>query len=268
MTEFANKTVLVTGGTRGIGFALAQALGAKGARVAMIGTDPDRAEQAEAELAEAGVTARSYILDVRDRAGWADLFLAVNADLGPVDGLFLNAGGQGSRRRVEAIADDEWHWSFDVNVHGVFNGIRAFLPDMRQRGVQGHIVITASIAALIPRPTVSAYGASKAAVLAIAETLKLELEGTAIGVSVLCPALVQTSFRETNRRHAPGADDHTFEYMNLPPDVGLPASEYARRVLDAVAKNDFYVFTHEEVRDAALKTLDDRQQALAAEYCN
>lgn len=266
MTEFSDKTVLVTGGTRGIGFALAHALGARGARVAIVGTDADRAAQALTELTNAGITARNYLLDVTNTAGWADLFVAVTADLGAVDGLFLNAGGQGSRRRVEDVADDEWRWAFDVNVHGVVNGIRTFLPEMRKRGDLGHIVITSSIAALIPRPTASAYGASKAAVLAVAEALKLELDRSPIGVSVLCPALVQTSFRETNRRHAPGADDHTFDYMAMPPDAGLVASDYARRVLDAVAMNDFYVFTHDEVRDAALQMLESRRAALAARY--
>jgi len=266
LTDFADKTVLVTGGTRGIGFALAQALGAKGARVAIVGTDVQRAKQAQSELIQAGVSARSFILDVRDKEGWERLRSEVNSEFGAVDGLFLNAGGQGSRRNTENIADSEWRWAFEVNVHGVYNGICTFLPEMRRRGTEGHIVITSSIAAMIPRANVSAYGASKAAVLALAETLRLELYESPIRVSVLCPALVQTSFRTTNQRHAPGADEHTFDYMQAPPDAGLSASDYAERVLKALDKNEFYVFTHDEVREVAIQAIDVRRAALAAVY--
>jgi NAD(P)-dependent dehydrogenase (short-subunit alcohol dehydrogenase family) len=262
MQKFSGKNVLITGGTRGIGFALAQVFAKEGARVALIGTDDVRTREAADQINQSGGVARGYVLDVTDIGGWTDIAPRIQQEFGPIDVLVLNAGGQGARQNIEKIAPAEWQWVWDVNVNGVFYGLRTFLPEMKARNEEGHVVITSSIGALFPRADASAYGAAKAASLAIAEALNVELQDSSINVSVLCPGLVRTSSRETNRRHAPGADDETFKFMVVPAGQGMAAQSYAELVVRAIKKNEFYVFSHPEVHHFADRNLDLRKAAL------
>jgi len=242
---YDDKTALITGGSSGIGLGLARALVERGARVALIATDASKLERAVAGFSDGQAIGIS--LDVRDESAWPRAVDRVTSTFGPIDFLALNAGAQGGRHPIEAIAEDEWRWMWDVNVGGLYNGLRACLPAMKSRGVSAHVVATASIAALIPRANVSAYGASKAAVLSIMEAVRPELADVAIGASVFCPALVHTDFASTMQHHAPGADDDTFAYMRAFAGQGLDPLEVGRYVLDRIADGDFYIFSHPEM---------------------
>jgi NADP-dependent 3-hydroxy acid dehydrogenase YdfG len=236
---------VVTGGSSGIGLGLALALAERGARVALIGTDAAKLEAATSQF-EAG-RALALTLDVRDASAWPGAVDRIEATLGEIDFLALNAGAQGGRHPIEEIDDDEWRWAWDVNVGGTYNGLRACLPRMKQRGTPAHVLATASIAALLPRANVSAYGASKAAVVAIMESVRLELAETAVRTSVFCPALVRTDFATTMLRHAPGATAQTFDYMQAFAGQGLDPLAVGRYVLDAIAAGRFYIFSHPEM---------------------
>jgi NAD(P)-dependent dehydrogenase (short-subunit alcohol dehydrogenase family) len=253
ITSFDGTVALITGGASGIGFGLAQALVERGGRVALIGTDQARLDAAVARL---GAGAIGVELDVTDRAGWPIACSVFEAKLGPIDLAILNAGAQGGRHRIENVEPDEWDWVWSVNVGGIYNGLRASLPAMRARGF-GHVLITASIAALMPRATVSAYGASKAAALAIAESTRLELADSGIGISVLCPGLVNTPIAETMRRHAPASDENTFNFMAPTATHGLDPLAVGRFTLDAVAAGHFYIFTHPELAEVARNRLGE-----------
>jgi NADP-dependent 3-hydroxy acid dehydrogenase YdfG len=245
METYQDKVAVVTGGSSGIGLGIARALAERGARVALIGTDPEKLAAARAHFAPD--RALAIRLDVRDVTGWHDAVARVRTEMGEIDVLLLNAGAQGSRGPIEALSEDEWRWVWDVNVGGVYNGLRACLPEMKRRGTPAHVIATSSIAALVPRATVSAYGASKAAVVAIMEALRLELAGTAIGTSVFCPALVRTEFFATMERHAPSATADTFAYMRAFEGQGLDPLEVGRYVLDAMAAGRFYILSHPEM---------------------
>lgn len=264
------SVAVVTGGSSGIGLGLALALAERGARVALIGTDTAKLERAVAHFGTG--RALAVPLDVRDAAAWTVAVDRIEANLGEIDFLALNAGAQGGRHPIEAIPEDEWRWVWDVNVGGIYHGLRACLPRMKQRGTSGHIITTASIAALVPRATVSAYGASKAAAVAIMESLRLELAESNVRTSVFCPALVRTDMAATMLRHAPGATAQTFDYMHALAGQGLDPLVVGRYVLDAIAAGRFYIFSHPDMWVRAEPRLTEigeefRAQApLAAEH--
>ena len=184
MTErdIAGRVVAVTGGGRGIGLATVRALTARGARVAVGDLDADLAAQAGGELAVA--------LDVTSRDSFSD-FLAITAErLGPLDVLVNNAGVMHVGPFLEE--DDAWtRRQLDVNVHGVILGCKLALPAMVERGA-GHVVNVASAAAKLGVPREAVYAASKHAVLGLSESLRGELRGTGVDLSVVMPGLVRT----------------------------------------------------------------------------
>jgi NAD(P)-dependent dehydrogenase (short-subunit alcohol dehydrogenase family) len=152
------------------------------------------------------------------------------------------------------VTPAQWEWIFGVNIHGVINGIRTWVPRMQRHGEAGHIVNTASIGGLQVNPKLrnGSYAMTKYAIVAASEALALDLEDSPIGVSVLCPALVATTLRASSRRRPerlgggfghPGAEAAKARFSE-----GLAPDDVGRRVLDAVARSEFFIFTHEEPR--------------------
>jgi NADP-dependent 3-hydroxy acid dehydrogenase YdfG len=181
------NSAVVTGAASGIGRALATRLVADGTEVVL--ADRNRAEL-DRVTAELGGTA--IPTDVADPVAMRALAKsAVGADL-----VCLNAGVVGVLGALWEVDAEDWDAVFAVNVGGVLNGLRAFVPDLLAAGRPTHILITASLAGLVVFPGVGAYGPSKHTVVAIAEQAAFELAGTNVGVSVLCPALVRTGMSE------------------------------------------------------------------------
>jgi short-subunit dehydrogenase len=180
--QIAGRVVAVTGGGRGIGLATVRALAARGARVAAGDLDGAVAQQAGGELGAA--------LDVTSRESFA-AFLGTVADrVGPVDVLVNNAGVMHVGPFLEE--DDAWtRRQLDVNVHGVILGCKLALPAMIERG-SGHVVNVASAAAKVGVPREAVYAASKHAVLGLSESLRAELRGTGVDLSLVMPGLVRT----------------------------------------------------------------------------
>ncbi|MFI7638144.1 SDR family NAD(P)-dependent oxidoreductase [Nonomuraea sp. NPDC049400] len=178
-------SAVVTGAASGIGRALATRLRSTGARVVLADVDEAALAGAAAEL-----RADAVRTDVSDAAQMEALAAAApGADL-----VCLNAGIVG--RDLGApweVSPEDWDRVFAVNVGGVVNGLRAFVPRLLAAGRPAHILITASLAGLVTFPTGGAYAASKHAVVALAEQAALSLAGTPVGVTVLCPALVRTA---------------------------------------------------------------------------
>jgi short-subunit dehydrogenase len=176
--QIAERVVAVTGGGRGIGLATARALAARGARVAIGDLDP------------AGAGDLALQLDVTSRESFAAFLETVAARLGPIDVLINNAGVMHVGPFLEE--DDAWtRRQFDVNVHGVILGCKLALAAMVARG-SGHIVNVASAAAKVGVPREAVYAATKHAVLGLSESLRAELRGTGVDLSVVMPGLVRT----------------------------------------------------------------------------
>jgi len=192
-SDMNGKVVLVTGGSRGIGFATVRALVSRGASVAFTGTSDDTLAAASRDLEpDADGRLLAVRADVRSASDMAAACEAVTSRFGGLDALINNAG-VGLFRAVGEMTDDEWRRLFDTNVTGVFNATRAALPHLRARG-GGWIVNVSSLSATAPFANGAAYCATKAAVDAFTEALMQELRHDGIRVASVAPGSVDTSF--------------------------------------------------------------------------
>ena len=201
LQELDGKVAVITGGGSGIGASLARACAAEGMRVVVVDVSGERAASVAAELPDGTAVARA--VDVSDAASVEALADFAFDAFGAVH-LLCNNAGVSPAGRVWDFTDDEWRWLLGVNVHGVANGIRSFVPRMIEQG-EGHIVNTGSGASFVSTPRLGPYCATKHAIVGLSEALRYELDGTGIGVSVLVPAGVNTNIGDSMVR--PSATD-------------------------------------------------------------
>jgi len=189
---------VVTGAASGIGRAMAQALAAGGSRLVLADRESGALNQVTTELA-AVTEVTPVVMDVAS----VDDNERLAATAGVPDLVFLNAGVASTQAEpVWATPAPEWRRMLDVNLGGVVNGLRAFVPLMLAAGGVRHVLITASLAGLATWPGGGAYAASKHAVVAVAEQAALSLTDTDVSVTVLCPALVRTGMSEIGEEPA------------------------------------------------------------------
>jgi NAD(P)-dependent dehydrogenase (short-subunit alcohol dehydrogenase family) len=201
LQELDGKVAVITGSGSGIGAALARACAAEGMRVVVVDVDEERATSVAAELPRGTAAARA--VDVSDAASVEALADFAFDTFGAVH-LLCNNAGVSPAGRVWDFTDDEWGWLLGVNVRGVANGLRSFVPRMIAQG-EGHIVNTGSGASFVATPRLGPYCATKHAIVGLSEALRYELDGTGIGVSVLVPAGVNTNIGDSMVR--PSAND-------------------------------------------------------------
>ena len=266
MREVAGKVAVVTGGASGIGLSIARALAGAGMRVAIADVEDDALERARASLASDGGKVLSVRADVTDRAALAAAADRIEQAFGKVHVLCNNAGVLvgGS---IDEMAYTDWDWVLGVNVRGVVNGVQTFLPRILAHGEGGHIVNTASLAGLSTARNMSVYTTSKFAVVGLSEALRADLADADIGVSVLCPGVVDTNIFGSGRnrpamlrsdtdsdvhpmvRHLPEAErEPRMERLlatALDPDAVGPV------VLHGIRENEAFVFTHPQLESMA-----------------
>ena len=200
-----NRVSLVTGGTRGIGFAIASALLARGDRVAITGTSENGVRRAAARLADessARDRVMSFVCDVRRADDVEGAFAETAEHFGGIDGLVNNAG-VGTGGPIAEMSHDEWNRILGINLTGVFHCCKAVIPHLRRRG-GGWIINISSLASKAPFAGAAAYCASKAAVNALSEALMQEVRHENIRVSYILPGSVATEF--SGRAATAGAD--------------------------------------------------------------
>ena len=204
-----SRVALVTGGTRGIGYATAEALMKAGNKVAITGTTSDGAAKAEHALA-AGGSVVGIVCDVRDPASMQRAVETVVARFGGLD-VLVNSAGIGVGVPIAEMPHDEWDRIIGTNLTGVFNSCKAAIPHLRARG-GGWIVNISSLASTHPFPGGAAYCASKAGLNAFSDALMQELRHDDIRVTTVLPGSVATGF--SGRQPGTGAD-----WKLLPEDV-------------------------------------------------
>ncbi len=247
MKEFEGRVAVVTGAASGIGLALADRAGREGMTVVMCDIEENALEAAAAKLRARGYKAQPHRLDVTDSAQLESLAAQVFETHGAVHLLCNNAGVMTGEKATWEFAPEDWRWTLSVNLWGVINGLRAFVPRMLASGEEGHIVNTASMAGLITgRPGNAIYDASKHAVLSLSESLYRDLvvRQTKVSASVLCPGAVITKIFEAERNRpvelGGGAEPVEAGATAFPGD-SFPPEEMANQVFDAVRADRFYV---------------------------
>lgn len=210
MQRLANKVAVITGGTGGIGLATARRFIAEGARVVLVDIDQSALDAAVSEL---GAQALGVAADVSDDDASASYVAAAIEHFGRLDIAFLNAGIEGAIANLPEYPLDIYEQVMAVNVRGVFLGLRHSIPALRQAG-GGSIVITASLAGLRGAPKISAYVASKHAVVGLMKAAALECAAYGIRVNTINPAPIATRMiKALEEGYAPGAADMVKQKM-------------------------------------------------------
>lgn len=257
----AGKVAVITGAASGIGCGLARASLARGMRLVLADIDSAALEAFAATL-DGEVS--TFAVDVRDPASVEALAEHAYATFGQVDLLFNNAGVLIGGKSWE-IPAERWAWQLQVNVLGVVHGIASFVPRMIAAGRPARVINTGSMASFLASPYLAPYTASKFAVLAISETLALELqsENAPVSVSVLCPGPVQTEiFRETVSMADDTVSDRTVGMMrNITVNQGITPDELARRAFAGIDDGLFWIIPQPEILDENYRTRVDNMLA-------
>ncbi len=274
ISDFKSKTAVLTGAGSGFGLECAR-IGAKlGMNLVLADVQQDALDRTAAEMRTAGATVLTLRVDVSKADQMQALADATFARFGAPHFVFNNAGvGAGGLIWENSLED--WNWVLGVNVMGVVHGVRLFTPMMLDAaradpGYQGHIVNTASMAGLLNAPNMGIYNVSKHAVVSLSETLyqDLALVTEQISASVLCPFFVPTGINQSHRNRPEELKVSGFKPTQSQligqamsdKAVGsgkVSAAEVAQMVFDAIAVNQFYIYSHPKAIGSVQTRLDD-----------
>jgi NAD(P)-dependent dehydrogenase (short-subunit alcohol dehydrogenase family) len=272
ITDFRNKTAVLTGAGSGFGLECARIGARLGMNLVLVDVQQDALDRAAQELQAAGAAVLALRVDVSDAAAMDALGQAVLARFGAPHFVFNNAG-VGSGGLIWENSAKDWDWVLGVNVMGVAHGVRVFTPMMLAAAAQdpawqGHIVNTASMAGLLNAPNMGIYNVSKHAVVSLSETLyqDLALVTDQISASVLCPYFVPTGISQSHRNRpadaAPAKPTRSQLIGQAMSDkaVGsgrVSAADVAQKVFDAVAAGQFYIYSHPKAIGSVQVRLED-----------
>ncbi len=273
--NFQGKTAVLTGAGSGFGLESARIAAQRGMNVVLVDIQADALAAAEAEMQALGAPTLARRVDVSKPAEMDQLAQDVKEKFGAPHFVFNNAGvGSGGLIWENSVKD--WEWVLGVNLWGVIHGVRAFTPMMLDAAradpaYEGHIVNTASMAGLLTPPNMGVYNVSKHAVVALTETLyqDLRLVTDQIGASVLCPYFVTTGIHHSERNRPadlpagePTASQRIQQAMTEKATGSgkVTAAEVAHKVFEAIAQDQFYVFSHPR----ALGNVKSRMDAIVA----
>lgn len=268
MSQFSEKTAVISGGAEGIGFSIAQAMGRQGMNVVLGDIDAEQLARARAQLETQGIKVLTVQMDVSKQEDWEAVAEQAIERFGKVHMLVNNAGVSGIPGPIEEMDIKDWRWVLDVNLMGVIFGTKIMVPLMKQHGDGGWVINVASMAGMAGIPFAGPYTASKVAVVGMSESWYAELKPHNIQVSVLCPAFVKTrithSFRNKSSEYKsddqaePSTSSDIAKHMQKVVDAGLAPEIVGERVVEAVSAGELYIFTHPNYR----KSIQDRFKAI------
>lgn len=250
MKDLRGKNGVVTAAASGIGRAMARALAGEGVNLALLDIDEPALEAIRTEIAATGVKASAFVLDASDRAAVHATAEQAERTLGDIHILCDNAGVAFRGKSVDETNEDLFDWMMHVNVFGMYDVLRAYVPRMKRHGQPGHIVITGSVSGLhsMPDRLNGIYTATKMAVVGLAENLRATLPAQGIGVSCLCPGVVVSNAPIVGRVR-PAKFGGPFEREGgSAPRPGMDAAEIGRVVVHGIKSDEFYLFSHPDDR--------------------
>ena len=271
ITDFKGKTAVLTGAGSGFGLECARISAQRGMNVVLVDVQQDALDAADAEIKAMGAATLAFKLDVSSADQMETMSKAVFERFGAPHLVFNNAGvGCGGLIWENTLKD--WEWVLGVNVMGVVHSLRNFTPMMLAAAAaepawRGHIVNTASMAGLLNAPNMGVYNVSKHAVVSLSETLyqDLQLVTDQVGASVLCPFFVTTGIAQSHRNRpdelkaATPTKSQLIGQAMTGKAVGsgkVSAADVAAMVFDAVAANQFYIYSHPK----AIKSVQTRME--------
>ncbi len=272
MNQFSGKTMVISGGAEGIGFAIARAMGKQGMNVVLGDIDTNQLSIAQTKLENENIKVLTVKMDVTDLAQWQNIADKAIERFGKIHMLVNNAGVGSNPGVIEQTDDKDWRWVLDVNLMGVIYGTQTMVPLMKQHGEQSWLINVASMAGMMGVPKGGAYTATKVAVVGMSESWYAELKPHNIQVSVLCPAFVKTRINLSNRNKPVELKSEkeknankmqpssTAKHMQKVIDNGLSPDVVGERVVEAVSNKELYIFTHPNYRKVVqkrFKAIDD-----------
>ena len=264
MSQRTGQVAVVTGAASGIGEALGRAFAGQGMSVMLADIHLEQLDAVAEEMRRGGGAVATSRVDVANASAVEGLAQRTLADFGRVDVVCNNAGVL-VRGAVADTPDEDWRWAFDVHFWGMLYGVRAFLPILQEQG-SGHIFNTCSMSALISSPFSAPYVASKAAAMALTESLFLELKTSNVAVSLLLPETVATNLAqaELSRPERYGrshADDGMIQATHRAfQESGTAPDDVAARVLEALESKRFWILPPTE--DPMMQFALERQHRL------
>jgi len=257
MKDFENKTAFITGGASGIGLGIATALLEARAKVVIADIEQAHLDEAKALLAGHVGAVHFIRLDVRDREGMRSAAEETSQVFGNVH-ILCNNAGTGLSVPIEDAGYDDWDLIFSINLGGTISGIVTFLPGMKAHGEGGHIVNTSSMAGIIPCPSwAGLYSSTKFAIRGVSEALRLSLAPFNIGVSTLCPGMVDTRIMTAERRLRPERRGAMADEWPEKMEFAMKPREVGSRVLDGIRNQRAFVFTHGHFRDEVAELFNE-----------
>jgi len=255
MKDIEGKVAFITGGASGVGLGMAEVFSKAGMKVAIADIRQDHLDDAVEYLKQRDVSVHTIRVDVTDREGMAQAAEETVRVFGKVH-LLCNNAGINVFKTVDESTYEDWDWITGINLDGVFNGIKSFLPHIEAHGEGGHIVNTASMAAFVAGATAGIYTATKFAVRGMSESLRLSLADKRIGVSILCPGLVKSRIYESEQirpenltRADHKVDEEWTRQLEQVHQMGMEPVEVAEKTLRGIRNNDFYILSHPDHRE-------------------
>ncbi len=261
LQELRGRTAVITGGGGGIGRSLAFTFAKEGMNIVVSDVDLDAATVVVDEVKALGVRSLAVKTDVSNKESVDELADVAYREMGSVHVLCNNAGVV-TMKLAQDMSEDDWDWVIGVNLWGTIHGVEAFVPRMAAAGEGGHVVNTASIAGLVPEaiPGIISYTTSKHGVVGLSESLRFDLAGKGIGVTVLCPGGVRTRIGEAGRNRPErfgGPEAPMLPAAAAPPPAQAPPvpttmdpDDLAAMVLAAVRNDEMYVLSHADTRES------------------
>jgi NAD(P)-dependent dehydrogenase (short-subunit alcohol dehydrogenase family) len=260
LSEVAGKVAFITGGSSGIGLGMARAFSAAGMKVVFTYLRPEHRDEALALFKPGNPGVHAIHLDVVDRDAMEHAADEVEQVFGKIHLLCCNAG-IGLRTPVSNATYKDWDWAMGVNVGGVFNTLHTFLPRIRAHGEGAHVMATSSSGGLLAGGKVGLYCTTKFAVMGMMESLREELEGENVGVSVFCPGLVRSNIVHSDRNRPAALANEPAKTPVEPPSpamesaakmwmaVAMDPLEAGEKVLAGIRQNDLFILTHQEFEE-------------------